>query len=199
MRTGPITTSHRPGRHRLLSALAIGIVAVLAACEPVRPWPVPGPDGSCRTEWGSIATTVPGLSPSPVDGLRTGSHECFDRIVIDLDGPIAPGWSVAYVDRLREPGRGDGVPLRGGAELRVIVRSPAYEPTRQVTYDPPVPDELADVSGYPTLRQVAYAGSFEGQSTFGVGVRARLPYRVLALDGPGGGSRVVIDVAHRWS
>jgi len=30
-------------------------------------------------------------------------------------------------------------------------------------------------------------------------VRARLPFRVFVLAGPGNGSRLVIDVAHRWS
>lgn len=30
------------------------------------------------------------------------------------------------------------------------------------------------------------------------GVRARLPFRVFVLDGPGSGSRLVVDVAHRW-
>jgi hypothetical protein len=29
-------------------------------------------------------------------------------------------------------------------------------------------------------------------------VRARLPFRVFSLAGPGAGSRLVIDVAHRW-
>jgi len=29
-------------------------------------------------------------------------------------------------------------------------------------------------------------------------VRARLPFRVLTLDGPGSGSRLVVDVAHYW-
>jgi hypothetical protein len=32
----------------------------------------------------------------------------------------------------------------------------------------------------------------------GLGVRARLPFRVFKLDGPGEGSRLVIDVAHQW-
>jgi hypothetical protein len=54
------------------------------------------------------------------------------------------------------------------------------------------------VSGYRTFRQVAYAGSFEGQTTIGVGVRARLPFRVFTLAGPGSNSRLVIDVAHHW-
>lgn len=56
------------------------------------------------------------------------------------------------------------------------------------------------MSGYSTFRQVAWGGSFEGQSTIGLGVRARLPYRVLTLtDTATGRTRVVIDVAHRWS
>ena len=48
------------------------------------------------------------------------------------------------------------------------------------------------------IRQVAWAGSFEGQTTIGLGVRARLPMRAFVLNGPGDGLRVVVDVAHRW-
>ena len=54
------------------------------------------------------------------------------------------------------------------------------------------------MSGYRTFRQVAYAGSFEGQTTIGLGVRARLPFRVFTLAGPGSNTRLVIDVAHTW-
>ena len=54
------------------------------------------------------------------------------------------------------------------------------------------------MAGYGTFRQVAWAGSFEGQSTIGLGVRARLPFRVLVLDGPGDDARLVVDVAHSW-
>jgi hypothetical protein len=45
---------------------------------------------------------------------------------------------------------------------------------------------------------VAWAGSFEGYTRIGLGVRGRLPFRVFTLDGPGAGSRIVIDVAHFW-
>jgi hypothetical protein len=54
------------------------------------------------------------------------------------------------------------------------------------------------VIGFRTFRQVAFLGTFEGYTTIGLGVRARLPFRVFVLPGPGSGSRVVIDVAHRW-
>ena len=48
---------------------------------------------------------------------------------------------------------------------------------------------------------MAGAGSFEGQSTLGIGTRARLPFRVfMLLDDPDAGlaTRLVVDVAHRW-
>jgi hypothetical protein len=70
--------------------------------------------------------------------------------------------------------------------------------TGQQNYTPDNRKELVTVTGYSTFRQVAYAGSFEGQTTIGLGVRARLPFRVFILEGPGTGSRLVIDVAHYW-
>jgi hypothetical protein len=57
------------------------------------------------------------------------------------------------------------------------------------------------VSGYPTFRQVAWAGSYEGSTTMALGVRARLPFRVFPLPGTpqsDDGPRLVIDVAHAW-
>ena len=54
------------------------------------------------------------------------------------------------------------------------------------------------MTGYRTFRQVAWAGSFEGRTTVGLGVRAWLPFRVFTLTGPDSGSRLVIDIAHTW-
>jgi hypothetical protein len=83
-----------------------------------------------------------------------------------------------------------------------VVGAPAYDiETGDPTYRPADPSEAVNVSGFRTFRQVAFAGSFEGQSTIGLGVRARLPFRVFtlaALPGSEQGPRLVIDVAHRW-
>ena len=76
--------------------------------------------------------------------------------------------------------------------------NPSYDENYHATYNPANPLELRDVTGYRTFRQVVDAGSYEGYSSFGLGVRARLPFRVFALDGPGTSSRLVVDVAHRW-
>ena len=82
--------------------------------------------------------------------------------------------------------------MRGGAKRYVA----AYG---RAAYQPADTEELADVAGYRTLRQVAVGtGFYPRQSDFGVGVRARLPFRAFVLDGPGTSARVVVDVAHRW-
>ncbi|MEE2033471.1 AMIN-like domain-containing (lipo)protein [Rhodococcus chondri] len=143
----------------------------------------------CGIHWGSTDKSSPAMVTSPITSVRSGQHPCFDRIVVDLAGPAA-GYLVRYVPEVTQDGSGFPVPLRGGAYLQMIVRAPGY--------DLPRSNELVNVTGYRTFRQVASAGSFEGQTTLGVGVRARLPFRVFTLDGPGNGSRVVLDVAHLW-
>jgi hypothetical protein len=104
---------------------------------------------------------------------------------------------VQYVSPLKADGSGQVVPTRGGAVLEVVVfNEPAPgAPVAMVALG----GDLAPVRGFRTMRQVAMAGVFEGNTTLGLGVRSRLPFRVFALEGgPGGGSRLVIDVAHRW-
>ncbi len=85
------------------------------------------------------------------------------------------------------------MPLRGSAFLHIVVIADGY-----TSYTPANRSDAVNVAGWKTFRQVALAGNFESHYSIGFGVRARLPFRVFTLDGPGGGSRVVIDVAHRW-
>lgn len=150
-----------------------------------------------RVSWGSLPKAASNTAmDTHVVGVRTGQHPCFDRIVIDLDGPVT-GFAIEYVPELSQDGSGQTVPVSGGAIIRIIGRAPAYDDNGRATISPVAVDGVA-VSGYRTFRDVAWAGSFEGQTTIGLGVRARLPYRVFTLSGPGNGSRLVIDVAHRW-
>jgi hypothetical protein len=150
----------------------------------------------CGIRWGSLAKHADGFTGSPVTNVRSGRHDCFDRLVVDLAGPVG-GYRVKYVSQVVEDGSGRPIPLAGGAFLRVVVLAPAYDENGS-TYSPADPAHLVNVGGYRTFRQVAWAGSFEGQTTLGLGVRARLPFRVFKLNGPGAGSRIVVDVAHRW-
>jgi hypothetical protein len=126
--------------------------------------------------------------------------------------PKADGF-VAYVPQVYTEGKGDVLTLRGSAKLKVVVmgevqgvrtgRHECYDrlvidraPNAQFTARPG--QEIANLADYSTFREVAYGGSFEGYTTIGLGVRARLPMRVFTLPGPGNGDRFVVDVAHHW-
>lgn len=178
------------------------VVAVLALLVPALLVPATAQAAPyCGQRWGSQprSSSVVDTSRPPGDlvAVRSGRHACFDRLVVDVDG-ARTGFSVRYVDQVRADGSGDVVPTAGGARLQLVVQAPAYDDEGMATYDPPAGQRMLDVAGYRTFREVTWAGSFEGQSTAGLGVRARLPFRVMVLDGPGTSSRVVVDVAHRW-
>jgi hypothetical protein len=160
----------------------------------------PATAASCAVTWGSLPKSSAPMTARQIRHARAGQHACFDRLVIDLNGygTTATGYDVRYVDQVTEDGSGQVVPLRGGAKLQIVIKAPAHDPSGELVWDFDRPNEAVDVTGFSTFRQVADAGSFEGQTTIGLGVRARLPMRVFRLDGPQTGQRIVIDVAHRW-
>ncbi|WP_122263668.1 AMIN-like domain-containing (lipo)protein [Ornithinimicrobium cerasi] len=189
-------------RTAVAAAALIALGGIAPATAMTAPAAMPTAAVSCGVTWGSLAKAASDsrLGDGTITNVRSGRHTCFDRVVVDVAGIPASkvGYHVRYVDTVRAPGSGLAVPLAGGARMQVEVTVPAYDSSGRATYRPADRTKVVNVTGYDTLRQVALAGSFEGQTTFGVGVRARLPMRVMVLDGPGTGSRLVIDVAHRW-
>jgi hypothetical protein len=135
----------------------------------------------CGIYWGSLAKSVGSRigDQIPISSVRTGVHTCFDRVVVDLAGP--------------QP---------------LAVASYVYGSTNslQVTvwgwwgFDVPVgpTPPVNIVPGLTAVRSISArpVGSY-GQDVF-ITTRGRLPFRLFTLAGPGGGSRVVIDIAHRW-
>jgi|SRR5579884_2136814 len=176
----------------LFLALFLTMIATLAALVAV---PAPAQAAPyCGITWGSGAKVLNQYSSSPITNVRTGQHSCYDRLVIDLNGP-ASGYMVSYVSNFYSQGKGELIPLQGGAKLQVIALAPAYDSNGQPTYQATVGQPLPNINlaGYRTFRDLRYGGSFEGQTSFGLGVRAQLPFRVFQLD-----HRLVIDVAHQW-
>lgn len=182
---------------RVWKTAVVGAAVAVAAAVAV-----PGTAGAtspCPRGWGSVPEAGIADAAGTLRGVRAGAHLCFDRVVLDLNGRAAGGYDVRYVRQVSRDGSGQPVPLRGGADLQVVVRAPSYDiNTGQPVFRPARPSELVATGGMRTLRQVADAGSFEGQTTIGVGVRARLPFRVIVVPGPGTGSRLVVDIAHTW-
>jgi hypothetical protein len=187
---------------RRFLVLAVVVLALVSGFAPAvsahgRPY--------CGIRWGSLPKQDPDYTSALITNVRAGRHACFDRLVIDLGprvpglpGPDDNGYEVGYVAQVAEDGSGGVHPLAGGAFLSIVVHAAAHDADYRPTYAPPDPDHAVNVAGFRTFRQVAFDGTFEGQTTIGLGARARLPLRVFTLSGPGQGSRLVIDVAHRW-
>lgn len=159
---------------------------------------------SCPTDgWGTGAVNgAKAMSTAPLYLVRVGQHTCFDRIVFDLNGPEPVGYVVRYVPVVTADPNGKPVTLAGRAALQVVVRAPilgiddqGHQPGRN---PPAVGDNLvarARIAGWASLREVVFAGSFEGQTTIAVGVSQRLPFRVF-VTADAGYRHVVIDIAH---
>lgn len=183
------THSRRSIRALLIALTTAATALVLPATAQAAPY--------CGLAWGSlpeqVGSSAPARAGEDLIGVRAGRHECFDRLVLDVTGATdGVSYRVEYVGQVRADGSGAVVPLDGGARLQITVGAHGR------SFAPPLGHDLVDVAGYRTFRQVVWAGSFEGYSTVGLGVRARTPFRAFALTGPGGNVRVVIDVAHRW-
>jgi hypothetical protein len=191
-------TAHSTARRLLILAVTTALGALVALLT------APSAQAAyCGITWGSLPKGTSGAAPASnhLTDVRAGRHACYDRLVVDLAGATGfDAYDVRYVTRVTQDGSGAVVPLRGGAALRIVVHANPYDQAGHVTYAPTNRSELVNTTGYRTFRQVAWAGGFEGQTTIGLGVRARLPFRAFTVPGPAGSGivRVVVDVAHLW-
>jgi hypothetical protein len=189
---------------RRLFVVAAAVLMALGAVAPAASARSDAAAAACNTNWGSTPESNGNMSTRPIKNVRAARQPCYDRMVVDLGAAPAGvpagriGYDVRYAPVYTE-GTGTRIPLVGAADLRIVVRAPAYNVvTGRSTYNPRDRLHLVNVTGFTTFRQIATGGSFEGQTTFGLGVRARLPFRAFVLAGPGTGARLVIDVAHSW-
>jgi len=129
------------------------------------------------------------VSVSRLVAVRTGRHAGFDRVVFELNGTL-PGYRIQYVPKVVQDGSGFPVALAGKAFIQVVL-SPTNAHLDSGAPSWPGPKRFSP--GLPALRQVAFAGDFEGYVTFGLGISQRSGFRVTELRNP---TRIVVDVAH---
>ena len=169
-------------------AAAPAVAPAPASCAEQRTWTTVPDDGGFA------------MSPAALYLVRAGRHACYDRVVFDVNGPDPVGFIARYVPVVTSDARGDPVPVAGNAALEVVVRAPVtdadgHQPLRP---EPVVGDALVarqTLQGWDSLRAVTFAGSFEGQSTFAIGVREQRPFRMSVI-GDQGYRRVILDIAH---
>ncbi|MFI5615789.1 hypothetical protein [Amycolatopsis sp. NPDC051903] len=167
----------------------------------------PGNAGStCGSRaWDTAAEEIAGSTTDAVYLVRVGRHECYDRVVLDINGLAETGYAVRYVTLVTADPSGPPLPVAGGAVLQVAVRAPALgtdDSGHRAVRTPAVTGDhlysASQLARWPALRAVRFAGSFEGQCTFAIGVRSALPFRAFPqLDGTNQIRHVVVDIARR--
>jgi len=172
----------------MVAAAVIGAVGV-AGAGPASP----ALAQTC-TPPGSTATVndgFPGRMSSLVGvDIRTGRHECFERVVLEFGGTgELPGYQVGYqADPILDSPRGEPVDVAGAATL--VVSAGAWMPTMEgVGYAGPTEITPTNVSHIAELVQLE---NFEGQTAWAIGVDAQRPFAVTTLTDP---TRIVIDIA----
>jgi hypothetical protein len=181
----------------LLALGGAGATAATAA-RPAQPAAQAAP--YCGITWGSLPKSVENHSVASLLRVTTSRQTCYDRTVFEFTGP-ANGYHVSYADAgVFTGGEGFNVTpyTAGGAHLDVTLLAPVYTSDGTITFNRRTGDHIVNVMRYTTLRDVLYAGSYEGYTTFDQGVRARLPFRVTTSVGSDGHGRTTVDVAHRW-
>ncbi|MGW2960122.1 AMIN-like domain-containing (lipo)protein [Streptomyces sp. NPDC001220] len=173
-----------------LAAMMLAGGGLLAGTVPAVAAPTAAVD--CSVTWGSLEKSGDSGASRRLADVRAGQHECFDRLVFDAQGTGADpiGYTVRYVDVLHQDPSDVVVPIKGGAILEISLFAPRYDPATGQPY-PPLP--AVDVAGYRTFREFKVTGGSEGYTQAGLGVRARLPFRVFQT-----ANHLVVDVAHTW-
>lgn len=125
-----------------------------------------------------------------ITGVRTGLHDGYDRVVLDLTGSDPElGWFAGFTDEAIADPSGRPLDVDGDAFLQLGVTGIDWiTPSPERYSGDPVRDDALEV-----VREVVFGGLFEGQQQILIGLDAQTAYRVFALSAP---ARIVVDIRH---
>jgi len=124
--------------------------------------------------------------------VRLAGNNGFDRVVLEFADRV-PGYTVGYqLLPAHADGSGAEIPLPGANAMAKVSLNPAtgagWSGDTRTYFGP------STVAANTTeVTEVKSAGDFEAVLTWVVGLRDKVPFRVLVLDGP---PRLVIDFQH---
>lgn len=134
------------------------------------------------------------LSTMTGASMRVGRHDCFERFVFELQGAgERPGWTVGYRDPLAGQASAQRIPLKGAADLEVLVgvwtvndfegRPPEWPPFTG-------PDDIV-TEGFEAIKEARNLYAYEGTTQIGLGIDRKRPFQVVWFPDP---TRLVVDV-----
>lgn len=118
--------------------------------------------------------------------IRVGSHDGFDRLVIEFEGTGEPRYHIGYNNDPRQDGSGFPIDVPGASKLEMIVHGTAPDMSPDAKYKPNT--NLGQTGG--NIVDVYNGGAFEATSQYVVGLKSERPYKVEILHEP---TRLVVD------
>jgi hypothetical protein len=183
-----VAEAHRCG---MWARLMAGGLAAVAAIVPASSTITAAAPCDPPTSTGTVEDGFPNrLSSLYGTDIRTGRHECFERVVIEFGGTgELPGYRVAYEsDPVLNSPAGEPVDVAGDATL--VIAFGAWMPTIEgAGYSGPREFTPTNVS---TILELNQLENFEGMSQWAVGLDRQRPFTVFTLGEP---VRIVVDIA----
>lgn len=168
--------------------------------ETVTPRPTPVPEDCSQTlkgwnNWGPKGTGEDYVAESnEVVSVGVGQHACFDQVTINIKTTSPVGSHFEYTDNPMSAGSGHSPnpPIAGGAVLQGSVFAPGYNLRESGAPFEYGPDYF---TGWKALREVRFDVSFEGQTSFYIGVFQNNAFRMRSWQ-DGDVRRIIIQIAH---
>ena len=145
-----------------------------------------------NTEPDTGGTALKPGDTTTVDGLTVygNTGAAYNTVVIKLDGLAHAKFDARYVTSVSQDGSGKPVSVQGSSVLKLVVYAPAGVDAfgQQPLFQSLPASKMA-------LREIKYAGSFEGQTTFAIGLDHRVRFAVMSDSAQDGTAQIVLYVA----
>ncbi|WP_051259234.1 AMIN-like domain-containing (lipo)protein [Schaalia suimastitidis] len=119
--------------------------------------------------------------------IRVGSHEGFDRVVIEYVGEGTPGWTTTWANQSYEQGRGEPLPLTLPQVFDVVMTGTSMPFSDEMIAQYYQGERLLSFDGI----EVAVDGTFEADTHIAIAMKEQRKVQVGVLKDP---VRVVIDI-----
>jgi|GEM_PF-1636355 len=135
---------------------------------------------------------VPGDNGEVFDvSPSSDSEHGYDVIVFNVGTLTDVQFEARYVPSVSHDASGAPVDVHGGAVLQLVIHAPS-NPELFNGFD-----FQGSAANYAALREIKYAGTFEGQTTFAIGVDHQVRFAVTSgPDGSSGTDKVIVYLAH---
>jgi len=151
-------------------------------------------------EWGTGDRVLGDPDPDPgsygrISTVDYAPHLCDDWFVVRIEVPewVEVDVLVGYEDKILSEGKGEDMQLVGGAKLHVVIGMHGEE-WASVHGPSPFPS-ASYFAQWGAVRDIQFAGTHEGLTSFAIGVVERNAYAIYS-EYWGGLRRIIVKIAH---